>query len=1029
MVMDLPLYKSAVVAIVSPKSVNVESIRQSCIAELDSFEVPAYIMSIDTFPSNNNKIATQPFKQKYTYGLDETSINDDMLRHILLEAYSSERIVKPRNHIEIEIEKVWRKQLNFDDTISINDNFFDMGGNSILAGSIVNEMRKSLKCVGLSTTDLFDYPTIALIGNKVSLLLENGKSSAEQDAEDLDNEEFAYHDATTSSSSWFCLAIQSLPILIIHPMRKVTVIFLVAFFWVVLMSDEGLGKVYQGRALRFSCLIFAILLTRISMATISPLLGIILKWLIIGKYKAGRYPMWGQYYLRYWLVEQIIDILGRGIYSTETPVIGVYLSKFYLIAMGCKIAGDVKLAKKCRIRQFDLVTIEEGCILDECLIRAMTLEKKHLVLLPVIIQKGSSIGAKSIIAPGAIIPPGTHIGPLSSSHELEDASEINKSYCRSLIQPPPNKLVIFIGLPILTVVFCIAYAPWLFVIMLMFYQAHKSGWYVEHISTVYCAFYWWVTPQRVLYYFLLRIFKNTVIPVIKLTLAILIKKFIIGPFVPCDKETMNQPWNRFRYWLMSHLITGHNLCGVTDLVGSHYEIISIIYRLLGAKIGQRVYWPGSGFDVIEHDLIEIGDDVVFGSRSILMTRSTEGCKSIKISSNCMLADRCVVLPGTVLERASVIGSGGLAKEDYVYPQGSVYVGSRSGNSVCIVAEDILRQSKRYEKSPFGLAFYDRKASFYVLPLSIIILYNTVIQVFCAVYHHIGPILCVFMALAISFNTIYMYDDGNAGVCPHTTLRWNDEFGRLLWVCIPVYFLLNLYSLLIDISAKWLIIGQRKQGVYPWNTSDYCQRWQLYLSIQSIKKGVLDRIRGSEYINYYFRALGCTIGKNVCLYPNGGDPMMTEPDMVTIGDDVSVDEASLIAHINTKGVFSLNPLRLESGCVLKSNSRLLSGASMCSNSVLLEHTLILLGEIVEPSIVWQGWPCKVSKSLKEHNNDIKDLFIVRHNIYRQMVTSKRISMAPLSPLLHRINNDEVHRNPLNRLPEEGSSIDDSGVSKV
>jgi hypothetical protein len=42
------------------------------------------------------------------------------------------------------------------------------------------------------------------------------------------------------------------------------------------------------------------------------------------------------------------------------------------------------------------------------------------------------------------------------------------------------------------------------------------------------------------------------------------------------------------------------------------------------------------------------------------------------------------------------------------------------------------------------------------------------------------------------------------------------------------------------------------------------------------------IHGSQYLVWYFQCLGATIGKNVCLYPNGGDPMMTEPDLVTIG---------------------------------------------------------------------------------------------------------------------------------------------------
>ena len=62
------------------------------------------------------------------------------------------------------------------------------------------------------------------------------------------------------------------------------------------------------------------------------------------------------------------------------------------------------------------------------------------------------------------------------------------------------------------------------------------------------------------------------------------------------------------------------------------------------------------------------------------------------------------------------------------------------------------------------------------------------------------------------------------------------------------------------------------------------------------------IQGSQYLVWYFRALGANIGNNVCLYPNGGDPMMTEPDLVTIEDFVGVDDASLVGHINTRGIF-------------------------------------------------------------------------------------------------------------------------------
>ncbi len=50
---------------------------------------------------------------------------------------------------------------------------------------------------------------------------------------------------------------------------------------------------------------------------------------------------------------------------------------------------------------------------------------------------------------------------------------------------------------------------------------------------------------------------------------------------------------------MVKLLPDGEFCGVKDIIGSHYEGISMIFRMLGAKIGKRVYWPGSGVPVTE----------------------------------------------------------------------------------------------------------------------------------------------------------------------------------------------------------------------------------------------------------------------------------------------------------------------------------------------------------------------------------------------------------------------------------------------
>ena len=58
-------------------------------------------------------------------------------------------------------------------------------------------------------------------------------------------------------------------------------------------------------------------------------------------------------------------------------------------------------------------------------------------------------------------------------------------------------------------------------------------------------------------------------------------------------------------------------------------------------MGERVYWPGSGLDIVEYDLLEVGDDVVFGSRSVVLTSSAVRSAPVKFESGAMVADRCV----------------------------------------------------------------------------------------------------------------------------------------------------------------------------------------------------------------------------------------------------------------------------------------------------------------------------------------------------------------------------------------------------
>ena len=117
---------------------------------------------------------------------------------------------------------------------------------------------------------------------------------------------------------------------------------------------------------------------------------------------------------------------------------------------------------------------------------------------------------------------------------------------------------------------------------------------------------------------------------------------------------------------------------------------------MGAKIGQRIYWPGSGIYCLDPELLEIGDDVIFGSRSLCITTDAQGSGKIVIenggeliryiynwqltiylSVEAMIADRVILLPGTRVGTRAIMGSGALGTRNGTYGAGSTWIGNGS----------------------------------------------------------------------------------------------------------------------------------------------------------------------------------------------------------------------------------------------------------------------------------------------------------------------------------------------------------------
>ena len=71
-----------------------------------------------------------------------------------------DRYVEPDTDIEIELASIWQDLLGIE-TIGVNDNFIELGGNSIIATQILNRMKEKFP-VELPIGTLLKLPTIAM---------------------------------------------------------------------------------------------------------------------------------------------------------------------------------------------------------------------------------------------------------------------------------------------------------------------------------------------------------------------------------------------------------------------------------------------------------------------------------------------------------------------------------------------------------------------------------------------------------------------------------------------------------------------------------------------------------------------------------------------------------------------------------------------------------------------------------------------------------------------------------------------------
>ena len=800
---------------------------------LDRYAVPSHIVTLDNDIEDGLELTLPKPTDSVASILDgtEAAESDDPVVH--------------------SIQDLFVETLSLDYIPSPYANFFRLGGSSLLASQLASHIRKKFD-VSCSGANIFQYSTChdladMIRGRNTSIapstdrLTRNNQDACVPDAEREGRKSPKELGLTFSSqrmkprNTIFAKLVQLLPLFVVFPVWQVTryLLFFVLLLW-------SLDSVPSGRDI--STFIASYLLFYLCWITVVPFVFVAIKWIVIGRYKKGRYSIWSSYYLRWWFVDICRKLFLRGIWASNDAFLN-----FYYRMLGAKIDSGARISPDCLVAEFDLVQVGKNARIDSSVaLRGFGVDNGAMILDRVLVGNDATVGTRSVVAPGTHVPAGGHLGPGTSSYENDDELDENHARVNQQCVPKPNLFMqMCVAGPIIFFVNACSLIPPVAVLMWMLqYKGQRE----ETFSSLSDLMEWLCDPQRIPFYIGIRVARAIVSPFTSLTAAILVKWLLIGKFAagPLDKSSQ---WQLTRHYLAEKILSRKRIQDVTDLIGRHYGLVSILYRMLGAKIGKRVFWPGrqpvfSG----EFDLLEVGDDVVFGSRTSILFSTVASCEKVVLCAGSNISDNCIVLPGSIVGKNAVLGSNSVCPAGWYLPEGSVWFGASKSKPSCLewgiephntkgwIAAENINNGRIQMKGdattlrPFGKALYLRQATYFVWPITCLVAL-TFITKLCIVVFHTLPLLAAFQAAAA-----YLYGFSFA----ERTYDTNDYSFSMLYATVLVMFIgANMVRvalwLVVEMTAKWTIMGRRKVGRYNYDQSSYAQRWELCKSFYVLIK--------------------------------------------------------------------------------------------------------------------------------------------------------------------------------------------------
>jgi len=201
---------------------------------------------------------------------------------------------------------------------------------------------------------------------------------------------------------------------------------------------------------------------------------------VIGRYREGRFEIYGSYYLRWWFVDICRKLFLRGIWNSHDKLL-----RFYYRLLGANIGNGARISTEADIAEYDLVTIGDKASIENSTVRAFGVDNGAMILGSVRVGHFSSLGIRSVVAPFTQVPDGKHLGPLVSTYDDSPGKAISDQHARvnrQCFPKPSMALQIFLGGPISLFVSTFSQIPPLLILyQLLLFKSRES----DDVSSLY----------------------------------------------------------------------------------------------------------------------------------------------------------------------------------------------------------------------------------------------------------------------------------------------------------------------------------------------------------------------------------------------------------------------------------------------------------------------------------------------------------------------------------------------------------------